>query len=101
MSITHTVVLRLSHAAGSAAEADFLTAAQRSLSSLPGVLDFTISRQVSGKTEMTHQISMRFEDQTRYDAFKVDPIHRAFVTERFLPEVAAHQEYDFVESAHV
>ena len=99
MSITHTVVLRLSHAAGSAAEADFLAAAQSSLSTLPGVLDFTVSRQVSNNPEMAHQISLRVEDQQRYDAFKVDPIHRSFVAERFLPEVAAYQEYDFVAFA--
>ena len=47
MAIVHTVVLRLIHEPGSDAETEFLDTAQSTLTSIPGVEHFTISRQVS------------------------------------------------------
>lgn len=97
MPIQHTVVFRLIHPAGSAEEQEFLATGYAVLTSIPGVGDFTIRRQVSGKSDLTHQFSMVFADQSVYDAYDAHPAHRAFVAERWVPEVAEFQEYDFVE----
>ncbi|QNA93147.1 MULTISPECIES: Dabb family protein [unclassified Microbacterium] len=95
--IQHTVVFRLRHPAGSAEEAEFLATGHAVLTAIPGVEEFTIRRQVSAKSDLTHQFSMRFADQEAYDAYDAHPAHRAFVSERWVPEVIAFQEYDFVE----
>lgn len=97
MPIQHTVVFRLIHADGSAEEREFLATGHAVLTSIPGVTDFTIRRQVSAKSDLTHQFSMVFADRGAYDAYDVHPAHTAFVSERWVPEVAAFQEYDFVE----
>ena len=97
MPIQHTVVFRLIHPEGSAEEREFLATGHAVLTSIPGVADFTIRRQVSAKSDLTHQFSMVFADQDAYDAYDAHPAHRAFVAERWIPEVAAFQEYDFVD----
>lgn len=97
MSIQHTVVFRLVHEPGSAAEQAFLADARAALVSIPGVEEFAVGRQVSVKSDMVYRFSMRFAEQSAYDAYNAHPAHVAFVSERWLPEVAAFQEYDFVE----
>ncbi|MFJ6532133.1 Dabb family protein [Microbacterium sp. NPDC091662] len=97
MSIQHTVVFRLIHPAGSAEEREFLATGHAVLTSIPGVEDFTIRRQVSAKSDLSHQFSMVFADRHAYAAYDRHPVHRAFVSERWVPEVAEFQEYDFVE----
>ena len=99
MAIQHTVVFRLVHAPGSEAEQEFLTTGHRTLSAIPGIQDFTISSQVSAKSDMTWQFSMTFDSQAEYDAYDAHPDHRGFVAERWEREVAAFQEYDFVVHA--
>jgi quinol monooxygenase YgiN len=97
MTIRHTVVFRLAHADGSAEERRFLADARAALTSIPGVQDFRIHRQVSAQSPLTHQFSMRFADQAAYDAYDAHPAHRGFVEGRWMPEVSEFQEYDFVE----
>ena len=97
MPIQHTVVFRLAHPAGSVEEREFLATGHAVLTSIPGVTDFAIRRQVSAKSDLTHQFSMAFADQAAYDAYNVHPAHIAFVAERWVPEVADFQEYDFTE----
>ncbi len=94
--ITHTVTFRLAHDRGSAAERDFLDTARSELSSIEGVRDFTINDQVGAKSDLTLQFSMVFADQAAYDAYNSHPTHVAFVSERWVPEVAEFQEYDYV-----
>jgi hypothetical protein len=94
--ITHTVTFRLVHDRGSAAERDFLDTARRELSAIAGVRDFTINDQVGAKSDLTLQFSMEFADQAAYDAYNTHPAHVAFVNGRWVPEVAAFQEYDYV-----
>ena len=96
MPIQHTVVFRLAHAPGSAEESAFLRDAREELESIPGVQDFRISRQMSPKSDLTHQFSMVFSDEGAYQAYNDHPAHVAFVADRWVPEVAAFQEYDFV-----
>ena len=95
MSIEHTVVFRLVHAPGSAEEGEFLSAARRTLAAIPGVTRFAVNRQVSPKSDLTHQFSMVFADQDDYDAYNRHPAHVDFVENRWAPEDAAFQEYDF------
>lgn len=97
-AIQHTVVFRLVHPAGSAEEADFLDTAQRTLTAIPGVTEFAVNRQVSAKSDLTHQFTMVFADQGAYDAYNGHPAHVEFVARRWVPEVAAFQEYDFEAS---
>lgn len=96
MSIQHTVVFRLQHPAGSLEEQQFLADAHDQLTSIPGVTEFTINRQVSEKSDLVWQFSMRFESQVEYDAYNEHPTHVAFVETRWLTEVEAFQEYDFI-----
>ncbi len=94
-SIQHTVVFRLVHPAGSAAEQDFLAAA-RALGDIPGVEDFRRLRQVSRKSSYTFYFSMHFADEAAYQAYNEHPTHVAFVRDRWDREVADFAELDFV-----
>ena len=93
--IRHTAVFRLKHAAGSTAESAFL-AALRALKAIPGVNAFEILRQVSPKNDFTFGISMEFADDAAYQGYNNRPAHVAFVRDRWLPEVAAFMEIDYV-----
>ncbi|WP_243076428.1 Dabb family protein [Microbacterium sp. SS28] len=95
MTIQHTVVFRLVHAAGSAQEAEFLRAAVDALTTIPQVDDFAIRRQVSAKSDADWQFSMSFADEADYRAYDEHPQHREFVATRWQTEVADFQEYDF------
>ena len=65
------------------------------MTSIPGVEDFRISRQVSEKSDLRFQFSMVFADQHAYTAYNEHPTHVGFVSGRWVPEVAEFQEYDF------
>jgi hypothetical protein len=94
--IRHTVAFRLVHAPGSPEEAEFLATGRSVLTAIPGVQDFTVSRQVSAKSEHAFQFAMSFADQAAYDAYDAHPDHRGFVASRWVPEVAAFDELDLV-----
>ena len=96
MTIQHTVVFRLAHAPGSPQETEFLDTAQATLTGIPGVTEFVINRQVSAKSDLDWQFSMAFADQAAYDSYNTHPDHMGFVADRWVPEVAAFQEYDFI-----
>lgn len=94
--LQHTVTFRLIHPSGSAAEKTFLSDARTALTSIPGVEDFRIHAQVSAKSDLAFQFSMVFADAAAYAAYDQHPTHAAFVAERWVPEVAAFQEFDYV-----
>ena len=96
VAIRHTVVFRLVHAPGSAAEAEFLNTARATLTTIGGVTEFMINRQVSPKSDLAWQFSMVVADQAAYSVYNAHPAHVAFVETRWQGEVAAFQEYDFV-----
>jgi hypothetical protein len=98
MPIQHTVVFRLVHSEGSAPAAAFLADAHALLTSIPGVQQFAVHRQVSPQSDLTHQFTMVFADGETYRLYNEHPTHVAFVAERWVPEVAAFQEYDFVDA---
>jgi hypothetical protein len=91
----HTVTFRLKHAAGSEAEADFLSAAAE-LASIPGVKDFQIRRQVSPKCTHTFGISMNIDSEEALQSYCDHPLHAEFVENRWIPEVEDFQEADFI-----
>jgi Stress responsive A/B Barrel Domain len=93
--IRHTVVFRLKHAKGSNAEADFLKAADI-LVGIATVQKFEKMRQVSAKNEYDFGFSMEFVDQAAYDFYTTHPDHVSFVKGRWIPEVAAFMEIDYV-----
>jgi hypothetical protein len=93
--IKHTVQFKLKHEPGSPAEHDFLAAA-KALTTIPGVANFQQSRQVSGKNPYAFNFSMEFADQAAYDGYNRHPLHVGFVEDRWIPEVEAFLEADFV-----
>jgi Stress responsive A/B Barrel Domain len=94
--IQHTVSFALGHPADSAQERAFLDDARSTLTTIPGVEDFRISRQVSTKSDHRFQFSMNFADGDAYAAYNVHPSHVAFVETRWSNEVADFQELDFI-----
>lgn len=93
--IRHAALFRLTHAAGSAEEADFLAALAK-LAAIPGVGSFQICRETSPKNPYAFAVSMEFAGQAEYDAYNVHPIHSSFVQGRWIPEVAEFMEHDTV-----
>lgn len=94
--IRHTVVFSLHHTSGSEAEQAFLVDGRSELTSIPGVERFEVSRQVSAKSEGDFQFAMSFADAATYAAYDAHPTHVTFVRDRWVPEVARFQEFDFV-----
>ncbi|MBO0985799.1 Gfo/Idh/MocA family oxidoreductase [Rathayibacter sp. SD072] len=98
-ALRHTVAFSLVHPGGSAEEAEFLASARRILTGIPGVEDFTVSRQVSPKSDLAWQFSMVFADRAAFAAYDAHPDHVRFVQERWLSEVADFQELDLEAQA--
>ncbi|ROP74045.1 Dabb family protein [Curtobacterium sp. PhB115] len=94
--IVHTVCFSLVHEPGSTDEAAFLEAARATLPAIPGVQEFTVSRQVSTQSDFRFQFSMAFADQDTYTAYDEHPSHQRFVATRWADEVTSFQELDFV-----
>jgi Stress responsive A/B Barrel Domain len=93
--IRHTVIFRLKHAPNSAAERAFLDDAMV-LDRIPGVRNFERLKQVSPKNDYRFGFSMEFADQAAYDGYNNHPDHVAFVRDRWIPEVEAFLETDYV-----
>ena len=93
--IRHAAIFRLNHSKGSADEAAFLHALSE-LRSIPGVLDFAVSREISPKNDFDFAVSMQFATQAQYNGYNDHPLHVAFVQSRWIPEVAAFMEHDTV-----
>jgi hypothetical protein len=79
---------------GSAAERDFLEAAER-LAAIPGVEAFELLAEVSLKNGYGFGISMEFADRTAYDGYNEHPDHVRFVQKRWLTEVRDFLELDY------
>ena len=92
--IRHTVVFRLKHPKGSAAEKKFLGDANL-LAAIPGVRAFEQLRQVSPKNDYHFGFSMEFADQAAYSGYNDHPDHVAFVRDRWVPEVEKFLEIDY------
>lgn len=93
--IRHTVAFTLVHAPDSVEERDFLTSGPALLAAIPGVQDFTVSRQVSPKSGYRFQFAMTFADEAAYASYNDHPDHEHFVATRWASEVADFEELDF------
>jgi hypothetical protein len=93
--IRHTVVFRLRHQAGSAAETDFLRTAREQLTPIPGVEHFEVLRQTGSQSAYRFSLSMEFADADVYAGYNAHPDHQAFVQGRWIPEVEEFLELDF------
>jgi Stress responsive A/B Barrel Domain len=91
--IRHSVVFTLTHAEGSAQEADFLDAIAR-LEAIPGVEAFELMREVSPKNDFRFGLTMEFADPSVYAAYDRHPDHVRFVSERWDSEVRDFLEID-------
>ncbi|HET9068868.1 MAG TPA: Dabb family protein [Amaricoccus sp.] len=92
--IRHTVVFTLKHPVGSPGERAFLDATL-ALAGLPTVRSFERLRQVGGKNPFAFGLSMEFADAAAYEAYNLDPVHVAFVRDRWQAEVADFMEIDY------
>ena len=92
--IRHTVAFTLAHLEGSAAERQFLEAAER-LAAIPGVEAFELLAEVSPKNGYRFGLSMEFADRAAYEAYNDHPDHVRFVQERWLAEVTDFLELDY------
>lgn len=93
--VRHSVVFRLAHAEGSAAQADFL-AAIAALEAIAGVEEFELLREVSPKNDFQFALTMEFANQSMYEAYNADPDHADFVASRWASEVVDFLEVDTV-----
>lgn len=93
--IRHTAVFRLKHPAGSRQEQEFLQTLWK-LQAIPGVGKFEVLRQVNPKSEYAFGVSMEFASDDAYQGYNLHPDHVAFVRDRWLPEVAAFTEIDYI-----
>lgn len=92
--IRHTVAFALIHPEGSAAERDFLDAAEK-LASVPGVEAFELLSEVSPKNGYRFGISMEFANRAAYDGYNEHPDHVRFVEDRWRSDVSEFLELDY------
>lgn len=91
--IRHSVAFTLHHERGSAAEADFLAAADV-LATIPGVERFEKLRETSPKNGFDYAFAFFFDTPEAYAAYNSHPAHVEFVETRWVPEVSDFLEID-------
>ncbi len=91
--IRHSVVFRVKHPDGSAAEGEFLAAIGR-LASIDGVEAFELMREVSPKNGYRFALTMEFADHAAYRAYNEHPEHIGFVESHWDSEVTDFLEID-------
>jgi hypothetical protein len=94
-SIIHSVIFHLKHASGSVEETRFIEDGRSILSSIPGVQNFKVYRQVSPKNDYSFGFSMEFANAEAYESYNAHPLHVKFVEERWLAEVERFLEIDY------
>ena len=97
--IRHTVVFTLKHPQARSRKSGSSSDAKRILSAIKGVTHFEQLRQVSPKNDYHFGFSMEFADQAAYTSYNDHPDHVAFVRDRWIPEVEAFLEIDYVPLA--
>jgi hypothetical protein len=73
----------------------FLKDGKEILSSIPGVNNFEVRRQVSEKNDYQYGFSMIFTSKDAFDDYIVHPLHVSFVRDRWEKEVTAFLEADY------
>jgi len=95
VTIIHTVMFSLKSAPDSQVTAEFLRDGKRILTSIPGVLNFEVRRQVSRKNPYQFGFSMHFADREAFEEYLNHPLHQEFVRERWDKEVSGFLEADY------
>ncbi|MCX2749569.1 Dabb family protein [Arthrobacter sp. MI7-26] len=93
--IRHTVAFSLIHESGSSGEREFLDAAVATLTAIPVVQGFRVSRQISKKSSLNFQFEMKFDGAEAFNSYNDHPAHVGFVETRWAKEVSEFQELDF------
>ena len=93
--IQHMVIFDLKYEKGAPEIARFLNDGKALLGVIPGVKAFQAFDQVSPKNDYGYGFSMIFANQEDYQQYNNHPAHKAFVEERFKPEVTRFLEIDF------
>lgn len=93
--IEHTVTFSLKERLSRETISHFFAEVQK-LSTIPGVREMQIHRQISEKNPHQYRISMKFSSQEDYDCYNGHKIHKDFVEKYWLTKVADFQEADFV-----
>ena len=93
--IRHTVAFTLVHPEGSPPEAEFLADGKRTLTAIPEVTDFVVSRQVSPKSTYRYQFAMTFADRAAYERYNAHTDHVDNYEQLRGAEVAEFEELDF------
>ena len=94
--IMHTVMFSLKTPPDSEETAKFLRDGKKILSSIPGVAEFKVFRQVSEKNDFQYGFSMVFADRTAFESYIKHPLHAGFVSERWEKEVSSFLEADYI-----
>ena len=93
--IEHTVTFALKPEL-SPEDIDAFFSAADELSTIPGVRDMQIHRQVSEKNPHQYRISMKFFSPEDYDGYNMHDLHSRFLEKYWFTQVADFQEADFV-----
>ncbi|WP_411350129.1 Dabb family protein [Paenibacillus sp. WLX2291] len=94
--IKHMVTFSLHSGRNNEQAEAFLRMSKQELADIPGVQQFEVYRQVSGKNDHDYMFSMAFADQAAYKAYNQHPVHVNYVKERWDKEVQSFQETDVV-----
>lgn len=95
-TIIHTVAFSLMHEPGSEEARKFLEDGRRLLSAIPTVQQFEVRKETSTKNDFSYGFSMKFSDQSAYDAYNEHPVHVDFVESRWKKEVSDFLELDYI-----
>ena len=93
--IIHTVMFSLSYPPDSDESENFLSDGKKILTSIPGVKNFEVRRQISTKNDYQYGFSMHFNDKTSFEDYLNHPLHTKFVSERWEKEVTSFLEADY------
>ncbi len=74
----------------------FLQDGKKILTSIPGVAEFKVFRQVSEKNTFQYGFSMVFRDRSAFENYLKHPLHTRFVSERWEKEVSSFLEADYI-----
>ena len=94
--IIHTVMFSLHTGPESEEAKKFLADGHQILTSIPGVENFEVRRQISKKNDFQFGFSMHFADTSAFENYLKHPLHEKFVSERWEKEVTSFLEADYI-----
>ncbi|MFC3749823.1 Dabb family protein [Paenibacillus sp. GCM10012306] len=95
--LRHMVYFSLKYPVDAPETEAFLKDGERILTSITGVKEFEVLRQVSPKCDFHFGFSMEFDGQEAFETYMNHPTHQEFVQQRWETEVVKFQEIDVVK----